>query len=544
MDKTSPFSLDLKARAQTQVQGHVKGITYFDAESSHAKCHRFMGIPYAQSPSGSSRWRKAEKLPPGHDYGTADRPGDFTKPALMFPQVISPMDPASKNPPPMSDEVLYLNMWIPVGSAPANGWPVYFYLHGGFLQSGNPNMDHMMDPSDLIDKLGAKCIFVVPAYRLNVFGYLCSKELVEEGQRTGTPSGNYGFWDQRMALEWTHANIASFGGDPSSITCGGYSAGAFAAFHQLAHDLIAPQGRRGLIRRAVLHSNGCGFGLLSVEHMQHHFDELIDHFKIPESATGAEKLERLRKIPTADILQYLKTPGFRSYRPSATGSFVDLQLYTKITDGTLARLVKESGVQIMIGNLTEEENVYGLASPPSTRGELVERLSEEYDRKLVQKALPLYEPSSSSSDRTDWQKVFARMYADFQLYVPQRGLIASLGEHVPLSHLHRYEIDWRADGIDWFIPRSLGVTHGTDMASIWMYNHTYLTETDRRVISKWLEPYVRFLMGDPVGWGTESKTQVRALSRNGSIQIVEDERWSQANVIWQELMGADGEPKI
>lgn len=543
MDETVPFTLNLQEKARTQVQGHVTGVTYIDSDTSHAKCHRFMGIPYAQSPSGQSRWRKAEKLPSGHAYGTESCPGDFTKPSLILPQVISPMDPASKNPPPMNEEKLYLNMWIPSGPAPANGWPVYLYIHGGFLQNGNPNWDHMMDPTDLINTVGAKCIFVVPAYRLNVFGFLCSKELVEEGKRDGAPSGNYGFWDQRMALEWTHANIASFGGDPSNITCGGYSAGAFAAFHQLAHDLITSQGRGGLIRRTILHSNGCGFGLLSVDHMQHHFDELVHHFNIPETASGAEKLEKLRSIPTADILTYLKTPGFRSYRPSATGSFVDLHLYNKISDGTFARLVKESGVQIMIGNLTEEENVYGLASPPSSRSELIERLSEEYDRKIVQKAMPLYEPASSSGE-INWQKVFGKMYADFQLHVPQRGLIAALTEHVPVSQLHRYEIDWRAEGIDWMLPRSLGVTHGTDMASIWLYNQSYLTESDQDIISKWLQPYAKFLSSEPVEWGTTTKTQVRALTRDGDIEISEDKRWKESNKRWQELMGIGSGSKI
>lgn len=543
MDKTVPFTFDLQAVKQAQVQGHIKGVTYLDPDTSRAKCHRFMGIPYAQSSSGQSRWRKAERLQPGHIYGTTSSPADFTKPELILPQVISPMDPASKNPPPMNEDKLYLNMWIPAGPAPANGWPVYFYLHGGFLQNGNPNWDHMMDPTDLIDKVGAKCIFVVPAYRLNLFGFLCSKELAEEGQRDGEPSGNYGFWDQRMALEWTHANIGSFGGDPSNITCGGYSAGAFAAFHQLAHDLITSNGQGGLIRRSILHSNGCGFGLLSIEHMQRHFNELVHHFNIPETASGAEKLEKLRNIPTSDLLDYLKTPGFRSYRPSASGSFVDVQLYNKIKDGTFARLVKESGVQIMMGNLTEEENVYGLASPPSSRSELVERLSEEYDRKIVQAAMPLYEPASSS-DETNWQKVFARMYADFQLYVPQRGLVATLAEHIPVSQLHRYEIDWRAEGIDWMIPKALGVTHGTDMASIWLYNRSYLTDSDQDIISKWLQPYASFLKGEPVEWGTTTKTQVRTLTRTGSIEISEDARWKDANKVWQELIGIESEAKI
>ena len=63
----------------------------------------------------------------------------------------------------------------------------------------------------------------MPAYRLNVFGFLASSELLQEGSELG--AGNYGLWDQRAALEWTVENIKYFNGDPTQITLGGFSAG-------------------------------------------------------------------------------------------------------------------------------------------------------------------------------------------------------------------------------------------------------------------------------------------------------------------------------
>jgi carboxylesterase type B len=54
------------------------------------------------------------------------------------------------------------------------------------------------------------------SYRVNFFGFAAPP---------GLPNYNFGFLDQRLAVEWVRDNIAAFGGDPARITLFGQSAG-------------------------------------------------------------------------------------------------------------------------------------------------------------------------------------------------------------------------------------------------------------------------------------------------------------------------------
>jgi carboxylesterase type B len=84
-------------------------------------------------------------------------------------------------------------------------------------------------------------------YRTNIFGQPNAPQLVNASQ-----SQNFGLLDQRAAIEWVHANIAQFGGDPERITIFGQSAGGTAVdaysfaypndtiVKGLAYDLLLP----------------------------------------------------------------------------------------------------------------------------------------------------------------------------------------------------------------------------------------------------------------------------------------------------------------
>ena len=81
----------------------------------------------------------------------------------------------------------------------------------------------------------------MPAYRLNVFGFLYSSELEHDAASVGETTGNHGFWDQRLALEWTRDNIGLFGGNKENITVAGYSAGMPSQPHPFIYSY--PKGK-------------------------------------------------------------------------------------------------------------------------------------------------------------------------------------------------------------------------------------------------------------------------------------------------------------
>lgn len=95
-----------------------------------------------------------------------------------------------------------------------------------------------MAMASLLGETAFEAIIVSPAYRLNLFGFLASRELQAEAEKSGEVAGNMGFWDQRIALEWTARNIGYFGGDAKNITIGGYSAGMITTLHSVDNPLL------------------------------------------------------------------------------------------------------------------------------------------------------------------------------------------------------------------------------------------------------------------------------------------------------------------
>ena len=82
---------------------------------------------------------------------------------------------------------------------------------------------------------------------LGVFGFTALYSLQAEDLHNST--GNAALQDQTAAMQWTHDNIANFGGDPNRVHIFGESAGGFS----IAWHLVSPAGA-GLFQSATMES--------------------------------------------------------------------------------------------------------------------------------------------------------------------------------------------------------------------------------------------------------------------------------------------------
>lgn len=403
----------------------------------------------------------------------------------------------------------------------------------------------------------------MPAYRLNLFGFLASRELVAESSSSTSSSSNtisnsnFGFHDQRLALEWTAKHISAFNGNPAQLTLPGHSAGAHSAFHQLSHDLYLPESQR-LIHRVLLLSNGAGMQPKTIQELQPQFEALLTRLSIPLHLSNAEKLERLRSIPAKLLLEaaeHLDLHEFRACTDLSNRSFVNKHLFSDIDSGVYAQRLLASGVEVIVGEVADEHFVYATWRSPkqNTLQAVRERLYADYHIGAVDTLLDrVYCPDGRLPDLQhfggqrgtkckDWKEVFGRIYADLQVHALERGWIDSLVRHGAGERVRRYRIEWRAECVGRAgVPKEWGVTHGTDVSGIWYFGGGVgggLKREEEDVVQGFAEPVWQWICGR--GWGEREDWAgssdvgvVRLLSKDGETGVWRDEMWQQGLRVW------------
>lgn len=376
----------------------------------------------------------------------------------------------------------------------------------------------------------------MPAYRLNLFGFLASRELCLDSESPEL-APNAGFWDQRLALEWTLKNISYFGGNASNITIAGYSAGAHSVFHQLAYDLGVPDSK-SVVKRAIMWSNGPGLQPKSLMEAQEQFDELLYSLKIKKNLSSLEKLAKLRSLDPKTLVKASLGLKYHQFRAVTDSSFVRPSLFQEIDNGAFARQMKRRGVKLMIGECRDEHFVYGTWRPPKNSfADLFKRLQADYPRVACEALMDYYYPNGRlPDDCEDWIDAFGRIYADIQIHALERGLVNALVQHEAGDLIFRYRVEWRAKCVDERVPEKWGVTHGTDMA-IWFWgNGSVLNDAEKTIVKHaFHKQLAKYVNGEELDWGTTEPLHLRRLTPKGIIKCGKDENLEKGLEIWRIL---------
>ncbi|KAI9982269.1 hypothetical protein PInf_008176 [Phytophthora infestans] len=287
----------------------VKNGSYFGVYQPTYDQDLFLGMPFAQPPVNSLRFRNPEPLnttwtdiknateysPECYGYGSDQ---------WVLGNIIS-------------EDCLTINVVRPSNISEGDNLPVGVWIYGGGLTQGGAR-DPRYNLSYIVEEAvaaGKPFIGVSFNYRLQAFGFMSGTAVHKAGV------ANLALKDQRLALHWVQENIAAFGGNASEVTIWGESAGA----RSIGYQLIAYDGRNdGLFRSAVMQSGASAYWPKSFKNASA-WD--INYNSITDAAncsSAKDTLECLRHVPIDTLSAIFNSTAATSamYAPSVDGEFL------------------------------------------------------------------------------------------------------------------------------------------------------------------------------------------------------------------------------
>jgi carboxylesterase type B len=486
VDHANSQTAKLEERAAPSVtitNGTVTGSTSGGVDS-------FVGIPFAQPPTGSLRLKPPQPLTTG--FGTISATGiapacpQFYFTTGEIPDAIVgdlldlPLFQWVQN---ESEDCLTIDVRRPSGTKASAKLPVLVYIFGGGFELGSTQL---YDGTNIVQKSVSKdkdIIYVAMNYRTGGFGFLGGKEIKADG------ASNLGLKDQRLALQWVQENIAAFGGDPEKVTIWGESAGSISVYdHTIINGGDHNYNGKPLFRAGIMDS-GCAVPTQDVDSdtAQAIYDGVVDE---AGCSSASDTLACLRDVDYSTLLNAANSvPGILGNYPDIDPfSIQRLTVFSGYRSVDLSYLPRPddsdnffpvspeaatniADVPVIIGDQEDEGTLFALfQSNITTTEELVDYLYTYFPtttREVVAGLVDTYstDPADGSPFRT------GDLY---QLYPQFKRLAAILGDATFTLNRRLYLDIITANGITAYSYLAtylhgtpiVGTVHGSDILAL------------------------------------------------------------------------------
>lgn len=405
---------------------------------------RWLGIRYAEPPTGDRRWRAP--VPVG------------TRTGVMNARISGPIAPQARikamdvGEQALTDEdCLFLNVWRPTAAGAPGAVPraVMVWVHGGAYVLGGTTQP-VFDGAALADR--GDVIVVTLGYRLGGLGFL---ELSTLDGADGQFDSNLALRDVLCALEWVHSNIGAFGGDPARVTIFGESAGA-----GIVSTLLATPSADGLFSAAIVESSPATsvYGLGRAKVVAERFVEKLGMEgpgwealrALPVSSVVATAGELFAEIPT-------EFPGTLAFAPVVDGELVPEHPVTVLSEG------RGLPVPLIIGTNRDEATFFKLAKSPllPVGEQALTTMITEIARENPSLEMPDREHILDAYEGVRQRMVGLGIARDVGFRMPTVWIAEG---HARIAPTYLYRFDFATPLLKVL---RLGATHGTEIAYVW-----------------------------------------------------------------------------
>lgn len=249
----------------------------------------FLGVPYAEQPVGKLRWRSPQRKQPWKGVIDATELGPVCP---QFPTLVN-LTKSLGTSYEVSESCLFVNIYSPMAalSPGAPKMPVMVFVTGDGFVGDTPDSTR---GGLTVTGTNNTMVMVEISFRLNVFGFLASPELLDRNRGGGL---NFGLQDQQEALRFVQRHISIFGGNPEQVMLFGVSSGGSSVMmHMVMPDSA------GLFTSAAMMSGFYAEMVADYDLATANYHALLKKLK-------CEDLDCLEKLPVHELIRMSTSPS-------------------------------------------------------------------------------------------------------------------------------------------------------------------------------------------------------------------------------------------